>query len=269
MQLRGHKKVHVTAVGVEVNRAVLPVLEIGADKVVIVENIEESREYTPFVDAVERELRRRLRGRDIERVRLDLFDIERLLGGLGALILRERRAGNSVFVNVSVGSRLYDAAGVVASMMFGAVAYYAEAESYWQPISMYYDKRGAPRGTVRSIRSIIEIPHFSIRPPPEEWVRFMATLKERTGGGRGSSQSGIVEAARDAGLLSPPPGGPEGGGRRELVRSLAELRRRFLDPLLREGWIELEGRRRSARVRPSELGLRMLSIFSPVYLERA
>ncbi|MGQ9583669.1 MAG: HFX_2341 family transcriptional regulator domain-containing protein [Thermoplasmatota archaeon] len=267
MQLRGHRKVHITGVGVEVNRVVLPILEIGADRVVLVEGLKETKDYTPFVDAVERELRRRLRGREVERVRIDLFDIEKLLGGLGRLILREKGESNTVFVNVSVGSRLYDAAGVIASLMFGAVAYYAEAGSYWQPISTYYDRRKLPRGTVRTIRSIIEIPRFEIKPPREDWVRLLALLSGNAGAGRGCSQSALVEAARGAGLISTPDGAQPRTGRREAARSLAELRRKFLEPMVREGWIEVEGRRRAARLRPTELGTRMLSIFSPIFLE--
>jgi len=266
MLLQGRKKVHITAVGVEVNRVVLPILDIGADRVILVENLEPCREYTPFVDAVEQSLRKRCPNCTVERSRIDLFDIEKLIGRLGRLIVDECRQNNQVFLNVSVGSRLYDAAGVIASLMFGAIAYYAEAQSYWQDISTYCDRKGVPLGTVREIKCTIEIPQFCIKPPKPEWIRFLAILNDRARKRINLSQSAIARELQGMDLLSMGERKDKRPEKRETVRVLSELRRRYIAPLLKEGWISIEGQRRAARVQLTDRGLRMLNIFSPVFI---
>jgi len=267
MLLRGRKKVHVTAVGVEVNRVVLPILDIGADRVILVENMEPSKDYTPFVDVVEQSLRKKCPNCTVERSQIDLFDIEKLIGQLGRLIVRERRENNQVFLNVSVGSRLYDAAGVIASLMYGAIAYYAEAKSYWQDISIYSDKKGVPLGTVKEIKCTIEIPQFCIKPPKAEWIRFLAILDDRAQKRLNMSQSAIAGDLQQENLLSKGEKGERMSDYKETVRVLSELRRKYIAPLLKEGWISIEGQRRSARVKLTDQGSRMLNIFSPVFLD--
>lgn len=266
MLLRGRKKVHITAVGVEVNRVILPILDIGADRVVLVENIQPSRDYTPFVDAVAQLLRKKCPNCTVERARIDLFDIEKLIGQLGRMIVMERRENNQVFLNVSVGSRLYDAAGVIASLMYGAIAYYAEAKSYWQDISIYYDRKGNPLGTVREVKRIIEIPQFSIKPPKAEWIRFLAILDERGRRKLNMSQSAVAREMQKQNLLSGCEKGERAPGIKETIRLLSELRRKYIEPMRREGWISIEGQRRSARLVVTEQGMRMLNIFSPVFI---
>ena len=226
MLLRGRKKVHITAVGVEVNRVVIPILEIGADRVILIENLVVSKEYTPFIDAVEEALRKRCPNCSMERVRMDLFDIEKLIGKLGKLITKERQENNQIFLNVSAGSRLYDAAGVIAASMFGAIAYYAEAKSYWQDISIYFDKKGIPRGTVKDIKYTIEIPQFSIKPPKVEWIRFLAILNDRIEKGHKASQSMIAKDLQDRDLLSKSDKDAGALDNRETIRMLSEQSRR-------------------------------------------
>jgi len=266
MLLRGRKKVHITAIGVEVNRVVLPILDIGADRVILVENTKPSKEYTPFVDAVEQSLRKKCPNCAVERLQIDLFDIERLIGQLGKLIVNERRENNQVFLNVSVGSRLYDAAGVIASLMYGAIAYYAEAKSYWQDISIYSDKKGVPLGTVKEIKCTIEIPQFCIKPPKAEWIRFLAILDDRARKHLNMSQSAIAGEMQQECLLSEGKKGERARDNKETVRVLSELRRKYIAPTLKEGWISIEGQRRAARLKLTDQGFRMLNVFSPVFI---
>lgn len=267
MLLQGHKKVHITAIGVEVNRVVLPIKEIGADKVILVENLGPSKDYTPFVDAVEKKLVKLCPNCIVERARMDLFEIEHLIGQLGKLIEKEKACKNQVFLNVSVGSRLYDAAGVIASLMFGAVAYYAEAKTYWQDISIYSDKKGEPLGTVKEIKYTIEIPQFSIRPPPKDWIRFVSVLDRRIRDGKSTTQSAVAGDLQEMELISRGAGNGKSADNREAIRVLSELRRKFVGPMVKEGWICIEGQRRSARLKLTDQGARMLNIFAPVMLD--
>jgi hypothetical protein len=261
MLLEGRKKVHITAVGVEVNRVIEPILKIGADSVIIISNTTEGPTYRPFVDAVISKLRKSIREDSVTETRMDLFDIEKLIGQLGKLIADERSKKNTVFINVSVGSRLYDAAGIIAASMFGAIAYYAEVKDYWQKISIYY-KKGIPVGTVKIIGDIIEIPQFHINPPKKDWIIFLNIIKNQIESGGITSQLTIAKKLQEIGLIS----ACREETRSENIRILVELRRRYISPILKEGWIEIEGQRRSARLKLTEPGKRMLNVFSPIYL---
>jgi hypothetical protein len=57
LSARGFQKVHITSVGFEVDRVVLPVEELGADRMIIVTNVEEKGVYRKMIYEVERRLK--------------------------------------------------------------------------------------------------------------------------------------------------------------------------------------------------------------------
>ena len=255
MELRGHKKVHITSVGFEIGRVVQPIREIGADKVVIIRNVREQGVYREMIDEVERQLRRFLPKEAIEEVGVNIFDMADLVSEIGQVIQREQVQGNTTFLNVSVGTRLFGAAGHLAAMMFGAVAFYAEVEGYRTDPDDFRDKKGHPLGISKDLKRIIELPGFRLD-PPEPGVLAALDLLEKNEGS--ANQKALILALERISLMKDV---QEDGRGTVSKRAYAEFRRRFLEPLLNRGWIEKRGARRSAELHITPRGMEVLRMF--------
>src|SRR5439155_361879 len=122
----GFQKVHIISVGFEIDRVVLPIERIGADRVIIVTNTKEKGVYRTMIDEVTRRLSVKSNRLAIEEAPMDIFDMSALLGGVCRIVRREKELQNSVFINISVGTRLFGTAGYIAALMYDAIPYYAE-----------------------------------------------------------------------------------------------------------------------------------------------
>lgn len=255
MELRGHKKVHITSVGFEIGRVVQPIREIGADKVVIVRNVREQGVYREMIDEVERQLRKFLPKDAIEEVGVNIFDMADLVSAIGQVIRREQAHGNTSFLNVSVGTRLFGAAGHLAAMMFGAVAFYAEVEGYRADPDDFRDAKGHPLGISKDLKRIIELPEFRLD-PPAPGVLAVLDLLQQSGGS--ANQKALILALEKAALMK-----DVREEARNIVskRAYAEFRRRFLEPLQNRRWIEKHGARRNAELHMTPRGAEALRMF--------
>lgn len=61
---------------------------------------------------------------------------------LGRIVREETRFGNTVFINVSVGTRVFGTAGYIVTLMYGAVPFYAEVETYRTKPEDFLDRKG-------------------------------------------------------------------------------------------------------------------------------
>lgn len=252
----GYQKVHLVAVGFEVARIVNPIIAYGADRVVIFEHTDAKDIYAAFVTEVSNQLRRRIRPLAIEHARVDLFDFTALMAELSSCMQKETARGNYVFVNVSGGSRLFDAAGLVASMMFGAHAYYIPVKKYYTRPEQFFRGR-TPVGTAETVQPPVEIPEFALPPPRESLIQGLAVADRLRQRRRIVRQTELAAELHRARLLDNDPRKDAASQ----MASLSEARRKFVDPLRDKGWIRIEGRRRSARVEITELGAQMLLMF--------
>lgn len=255
MEFRGHKKVHITSVGFEIGRVVQPIREIGADKVVIIRNVREQGVYREMIDEVERQLRKFLPKNAIEEVGINIFDMADLVSAIGQVIRREQAEGNTAFLNVSVGTRLFGAAGHLAAMMFGAVAFYAEVEGYRTDPDAFRDAEGRPLGISKNLRRIIELPGFRLEPPDSGVLAVLSLLKQQGGT---ANQKALIFALEKASLMQDV---REENRRTVSKRAYAEFRRRYLEPLLIRDWVEKRGARRSAELILTPRGAEALRMF--------
>src|ERR687884_2116306 len=124
-------RVHVAPVGFEIDRIVLPAIRMKADRVwLIVHAGPKADKGDKFVKAIQSKLKdARIECLKTPADRIDLFDI---LRALRTIILKEK--GNSILVNVSVGSKIQAIASMMACMMFKDIAmikpYYVVPERY-------------------------------------------------------------------------------------------------------------------------------------------
>jgi len=95
------------------------------------------------------------------------------LRALRIIIIKEK--GNSILVNVSVGSKIQAIASMMACMMFKDIAmikpYYVVPEKY-SPLAE--DTEG--------VKEVIAMPEYKIELPNEKLVRCMAIINQRTNG---------------------------------------------------------------------------------------
>src|SRR5918911_4869703 len=168
-------RVHVAPVGFEVDRIVLPAINMKADRIwLIVHAGAKDDKGDKFVKAIQSKLKdARIECLKAPADRIDLFDI---LRALRTIILKERR--NSILVNVSVGSKIQAIASMMGCMMFKDLAmikpYYVVPERY---NSSQEDKE-----ETEGLRDIIGLPEYKIELPSDKLIRCLALIDERAGG---------------------------------------------------------------------------------------
>jgi hypothetical protein len=170
-------RVHVAPVGFEVDRIVLPAINMKADRVwLIVHDKAHEDKGGKFVKAIQSKLRdARIDYVLAQADRIDLFDI---LRALRTIFLREK--GNSILVNVSVGSKIQAIASMMACMMFKDLGmikpYYVVPERYNSSL-LQQDKQ-----ETEGVRNIIGLPEYKIEIPSDKLIRCLGIIDERAGG---------------------------------------------------------------------------------------
>ncbi len=255
----GFQKVHVASVGFEVDRVVLPVERFGADRVILITNVTEKGVYRKMIDEVERRLNSKFPRMPVQEVPLPIFDMSALIAGLGRIVRRETAAGNAVFINISVGTRLFGTAGYVASLMYGAIPFYAEVEQYRTRAEDFLDKKGRPLGISKGVRDVHVLPRPEIQFPSMDLV---ATLSLLDGLGGEAKEGQLIAALEHSGLMR-----EIWDGERISKKARAQFMRHFGDPLKEREWIEARGSRRSATLCLTQKGREVLQVFGPLLAE--
>src|SRR6266487_374849 len=171
-------RVHVAPVGFEVDRIVLPAVEMKADRVwLITHNNPSIDEGHQFVNSIRDKLNQeRIECLQMEADRVELFDI---LRALRIIILKEK--GNSILVNVSVGSKIQAIASMMACMMFKDIAmikpYYVVPERYNSSLIREEEKQ-----ETEGVKDIIGLPEYKIEIPTDKLIRCLDIINKKTDG---------------------------------------------------------------------------------------
>lgn len=170
-------RVHVAPVGFEIDRIVLPAIKMKADRVWLVAHNEPHVDKgDKFVKAIQSKLKdARIECLQAQANRIDLFDI---LRALRTIFLQEK--GNSILVNVSVGSKIQAIASMMACMMFKDITtikpYYVVPEIYNS--SLTKEERQETEG----IKDIIGLPEYKIEIPSDKLIRCLDIINKKTDG---------------------------------------------------------------------------------------
>src|SRR2546421_5500489 len=172
-------RVHVAPVGFEVDRIVLPAVEMKADRVwLITHNNTSIDEGHQFVNSIRDKLNQeRIECLQMEADRVELFDI---LRALRIIILKEK--GNSILVNVSVGSKIQAIASMMACMMFKDIAmvkpYYVVPERYNSSSAKEENQE------TEGLKDIMGLPEYKIEIPSEKLIRCLDIINKKTNDGK-------------------------------------------------------------------------------------
>ncbi|MEY7852113.1 DUF6293 family protein [Natrarchaeobius sp. A-rgal3] len=230
-------RVHLMPVGYERDRLVLPAIELGADRVVLLEpERDEAREYG---DAV----RERLEDADVphETVPCDIFDLYDSIGTVAELATAFD--DEDVFVNVASGSKVTAIGAAIACMVTDATPYYVRAERYGEEADSVSE----------GVEAIYELPTYPIDRPSREHVAMLAHLAESD---PVSKKRLIAFAeARELPFIADYDGDGEKGKYRLLERHV-------LEPLCEREYVIVEDVGRRRRVSITDSGREALRAFS-------
>lgn len=163
-------RIHIAPVGFEVDRIVIPAKHMKADRVWLILHDSTDDVGKSFSNSISKQLSEVGIEYKIEKAdRTQLFDT---LRALRSIISREKK--NTIFVNVSVGSKIQAIASMMACMMFKDEAnirpYYAVPEQY-ETIPKEQETVG--------LKKIVTLPEYKIETPPNNLVRCMEIIYQR------------------------------------------------------------------------------------------
>lgn len=228
-------RVHVMPVGYEVDRLVLPAIELDADRVVLLEP--ESAKAREYGDAV----REGLAEADIPRetVPCNVFDLYDSIGSTAEVASRFE----DVSVNIASGSKVSAVGGAIACMATDATPYYVRAERY-----------GAEADSVsEGVEAIYELPTYPIDRPSREHIDVLRHLAENGP----ISKKRLITFAEDREL--PFIADYEGSGEKGKYRL---LERHVVSPLADRGYVTVRDVGRRKRLSVTESGRNTLRAFS-------
>ena len=167
-------RVHIAPVGFEIDRIVIPAVEMKADKVWLVahDNVSEDK-ASKYRDKIEKLLEKKGIKTEIAHAnRLRLFPI---IKAVTEIIFKERK--NEIYVNVATGSKIHAIGCMMACMLFDdrekIHPFYAQAEQY-------PEYEGSLQQTY-GVAEIHSLPTYRIGTPKQELLEAMKIIKEAGG----------------------------------------------------------------------------------------
>ena len=161
-------RIHISPVGFEIDRVVLPAIDLKADRVWLITH---SHPYDDKGSAFTIKIKNKLEEHKIECLeesadRTDLFDTLRVFR---SIILKE--TGNNIMVNTSTGSKIQSIASMMACMMFKDFGnihpYYAEPKKY----------RSTPdEQETEGLKKIIDLPDYRIEIPNRTLIKCLELI---------------------------------------------------------------------------------------------
>ena len=164
-------RIHIAPIGFEVDRIVLPAKAMKSDRIWLITHNDPSDSLgKSFSNDIKEDLdKHKIEYRFESADRTDLFDI---LKALKMIIFKEKR--NTIFINVSTGSKIQAIACMMACMMFkdevNIKPYYAEPEKY--------ATTPKEQETI-GLNRIITLPEYKIEIPPKNLIDCLVLISQR------------------------------------------------------------------------------------------
>ena len=243
--------VHIVPVGLEIDRAVIPLKVHNADKVYLLTQEKENGASKYFLREIQERIDKecpRLKGNVIIRRYREWDDLSSIMSEICRIVRYEKSEGNRIFINISSGGKLAGIAGTIISLMYGVTAYYVIPE-------VYKDRMEKKQPTT-GYRETLELPRFKIENPDDKLVYVLWLINKY---GR-TTQKRIIADPVIQKLMEIP---DEKENKLSNHAVYGKFWRNFLQPLVKKGWIEKEGQRRAAKISLTKEGENILKIFGP------
>lgn len=259
MELKGQKKVHIVPMGYEIDRIELPLKDIGVDKVFLLTDEKENEIGLRYLKELDRRIKEIIEAKDFKVFSCPMWDFQNLMSLICELVRKEKLEGNFVYINLSSGSKLSAIAGTLASLMYGAIPYYAQAEKY---NIKYPDIEGEEiLGITSGVRKILQIPSYTIEKPPDELINALAILSDK--GGKISQKEYIFKLEK-RGFIDNAIGIGRGERKEVTKKGYAKAKRQFFEKLEEKGWAMKKGKGRSSYIEITNEGKNTFETFIKV-----
>lgn len=257
------KNVHIARVSFEIDRVVMPLKEIGVGKIYLISKTNEQKVYIDYANEIKERIKSFIKPEQIIQKYWDIHNFNGIMSELCALIKKEKSQKNNVFINISSGGKLFASAATIACMMYDATPYYVVPEEYKIHGKEFYHKETVkPLGLTTGMKDIIDIPKYTITPPPKEFIQVLAILRNVS-----MKQKDIIKELNKRGVMQE----VYDLKKKNKISKNAymEFRRNYLQPLLDKGLIKKEGQSRKQKITITEEGLNTLNIFGKVYFNNS
>ena len=163
-------RVHIAPVGFEIDRVVIPAIEMKADKVYLLRHDNYAEDKSgPYLEKIAKKLDNKNISTEIVNVnRYSLFGIIRVVK---EIIIKER--DSDIYLNIASGSKIHAVGCMMAAMLkddrTNIHPYYAQAETY----PTYSGKEQQTFG----VEEIHDLPTYQIRTPPPKLLEALSIIK--------------------------------------------------------------------------------------------
>jgi hypothetical protein len=236
-------EVHIAPLGYEYDRIVGPVREHNVDILYLLRHDDPGNgpDYHEDLRADLDELSVEVRSRSV-----DVFDIYDVLGVVTTLTADHPQ--DIVRVNVSSGSKLSAVGAAIACMATDATAYYVHPQSYPESDRHERQSYGYAGDEV--------LPSYPIESPTTDQVAVMDFLADANSDAYTVKKKDIIEYAEEQGLAFVADNDPAND-----KAKFALLNANVIDPLLEDGYVEIEDVGRRKQVTLTETGADALRAF--------
>jgi len=248
MSLGSPKRIHIAPLGYEKERIYQPIIDEEADKVVLLthEADEEDEQAIDCRTAVEKALNDA--EIEFELRECNFFTLEVALAEFQSLI--QRYQGDSVYINISTGSKITAIAGMLACMISGGTPYYVKPEDYGETT------------VSKGVKDTFAVAAYPIDPPERETAQVLQFIKSRNEEEGKVIKGDLNQFVSDEGL----------GSVSELDRENSDdiydiVQKEFIEPLKKNGLIQVQRLGTEKRLTLTEQGEQMLD-FSNYILEK-
>ena len=240
------KRVHISPVGFEIDRIVIPAIQMNADKLYLIIDKDENDKGAFCVKEICNQLSNKAKSLEVIRVKSDfknheLYDTLRIYR---QILMDERE--NHIFINVSTGSKIHSIAGMMTSMIFkedhiSILPYYVQPEKYELEPEL-------GEQLTKGCKGVQILPDYRIEKPSNELLRVLDLISRHTeyysdGDSKGINKKQIIEVLNQEkiSLIEEPV-------KNEIPAKYRALERRYIDPLLKWKYIKIEKRNRKALI---------------------
>ncbi|AAV45386.1 unknown [Haloarcula marismortui ATCC 43049] len=238
------REIHIAPLGHERDRIAEPIHQHNADDVYLLTATTELSRLTPYQQALVKELD--ANGVSVELHRADLHDLYDVLAEVTTLTADHPE--DIVRVNVSSGPKVAAIGSAIACMATAATAYYVHPEEHVPSVAAEPLTRGMERAEV--------LPSYPIEAISRDQVAVLDYLKRTNTDTYTAKKSDLIEFAEDAGLSFIDDADPANE-----KAKFALLNANIVDPLVEDGYIEVNDVGRTKQVALTETGENVLQAF--------
>jgi hypothetical protein len=256
-QIKYPRRIHIAPVGFEIDRVVLPLIQMEADRVwLIAERDPDLDKGRLFFEKVTDGIHEKNKKCEVKVKRCDFEgrDLYDVLHAYREIIEVEKE--NQIFVNISTGTKIHSIAGMMACMIFKDLAfrltpYYAKPEDY-----LSHPEEGIQMSSGCS--EIYELPNYKIERPSEYLIKVLKIIDEDCNSGRGNiTKRELINKLVDQDLL-PLQDKPGRTIRNEKIARYLSLQRKYIEPLLSWRFIKITGPKKRGKIELTKEGKNIL-----------